>query len=92
MKVHKVHLVVLVSQPSHFTLMLTRVILDKLIVTLLDLQNTTDLFLLSQTTTTGPYPEPVHIFTPHFLRIPFNIILPTTYVYLMWSLPFRFSD
>lgn len=92
MKVHKVHLVVVMSQPSHFTLMLTRVILDKLTVTLLVLQNTTDLFLCSQTTTTGPYLDPVHIFTPHFLTIPFNIILPTMYVYPMWSLPFRFSD
>lgn len=76
MKVQKVHLVVLVSQPSHFTLRLTRVILDKLIVTLLDLQNTTDLFLCSQTNITGPYPDPAHIFTPHFLRIPFNINPP----------------
>jgi len=34
----------------------------------------------------------VHTFTPYFLNIHFNIIVPTTPRSPTWSLPFRFSD
>jgi hypothetical protein len=36
--------------------------------------------------------NPAHTFTPHFTKIHFNIIFPSTPKSSAWSLPFRFSD
>jgi hypothetical protein len=36
--------------------------------------------------------NPVHILTAYFFTIHFNSIVPYTYIYPKWSLPFGFSD
>jgi hypothetical protein len=54
---------------------------------LITLFKTASLYTLSRVTL-----SPVHIFTFYFLKINFNIALPSTCSTANWSLPFRFPD
>jgi len=72
---------------------LSRVLLEKLIVT--QLVKKFPPFMEPESPPLAlvlSHMHPVHTFSPHFRKVQFNIILPSTRRYSEWSLSFRFSD